>query len=556
MASRGSFSGERAPARKRGSSVVPGRGQPSRVALQIDNCPGKYQVLNDVYEPHGLHHGHPYWVARRSPCHIFHTRANRWVISSELDDGGRCYAFKKDDNVASNPAVCGGSWVVANDQGQWLENPNMTCQEVLTNDDPLIQARYMVEEDMTKAGIMSPAKRRQMWVTLDRNGDGFCDLVEVETFVHHLVRSNVWPKWLSYDVALEQAFEATCQETEDDDKVEKENFHLLLLNIFWFGKLHDVFQEIDASQDGTLSRQEFQNGMTALGCGKDVDTAALFNDIDKDRNGKLDFREFCLHVRDRAHPDRSDGATKADKLRSDAQNRLRDMAEGTAVTSSSMVRHKHFADFDRLEQQIQDIVKQPQAGGLRKLWNRLDYNGNGQVSLAETDKWVVEQYPLLNHKPALMRAHQATLSVAGRTGDFVVKKDFKTLLTNLFYFNKLFWLFDQADESNDRRMDFTEFRWCLSMCGIKMSNAKAKAEFDQARKNKGELLLFTDFCSYFVERRCPLGMTEFIEGVGPGPGVGIGAGVGLENFSRSGNSSFGGFGDGLAMPSRARGGGR
>ena len=55
---------------------------------------------------------------------------------------------------------------------------------------------------------------------------------------------------------------------------------------------------------------------------------------------------------------------------------------------------------------------------------------------------VAEQYPLLNHKPALMRAFKATLG-AGNGDDWVQKNEFKMLLSNLFYFNKLFWLFDQ-----------------------------------------------------------------------------------------------------------------
>jgi hypothetical protein len=37
----------------------------------------------------------------------------------------------------------------------------------------------------------------------------------------------------------------------------------------------------------------------------------------------------------------------------------------------------------------------------------------GKVSLAEVDKFVLEQYPLLNNKPALMRAFKRTISKAG-----------------------------------------------------------------------------------------------------------------------------------------------
>ena len=45
---------------------------------------------------------------------------------------------------------------------------------------------------------------------------------------------------------------------------------------------------------------------------------------------------------------------------------------------------------------------------LWQAWGAIDYNGNGIVSLAEIDKWVVENYPKLNNKPALMRAYKSS----------------------------------------------------------------------------------------------------------------------------------------------------
>ena len=37
------------------------------------------------------------------------------------------------------------------------------------------------------------------------------------------------------------------------------------------------------------------------------------------------------------------------------------------------------------------------------LWNKVDYNGNGFLSLAEVDKLIVENYPEYDNKPAIMR---------------------------------------------------------------------------------------------------------------------------------------------------------
>merc|ERR1719336_857886 len=135
---------------------------------------------------------------------------------------------------------------------------------------------------------------------------------------------------------------------------------------------------------------------------------------------------------------------------------------------------------------------------LRELWKRIDFNGNNIVSLAEIDKLVVEAYPLLNHKPALMRAYKATIK-QGNGDDWVERKEFKMLLGNLFYFNKIFWLFDNVDGDKDRRLTKKEFKWCLNMCGAKMSEREMEADFQKVDKNGGGIILFDEFCKYFTE---------------------------------------------------------
>jgi len=382
--------------------------------------------------------------------------------------------------------------------------------EAAVSHDPFVQVRFQLEDEMRKVRISEEADRQKMWKKLDRNGDGFVDLSEIEALVGDLAKSGVWPQWLNNEQALQRAYKKTLDESVDgDDKVEKEEFHALLLNIFWFGKLHDIFNEIDTGDDESLDVNEFQQGLQKLGmrmAGSDVQ--AEFQQIDQDHSGLVDFGEFCLYIRKRMQPDTSNGKDSVDKKKAEAHEHMRSKGGDTATTGA-MVKKKNFGDFDKLEKQIRDICAEPGNKGLNKLWKRIDFNGNGCVSLAEIDKWVVEQYPLLNHKPALIRAQQATLK-AGNGDDWVQKKEFKSLLVNLFYFNKLFWLFDQADEGKDRRMDFKEFQFCLSMCGIKLSPTKAKAEFDKVDVNGGGQVLFDEFCQYFVSKKCPEAMTNYI----------------------------------------------
>ena len=45
------------------------------------------------------------------------------------------------------------------------------------------------------------------------------------------------------------------------------------------------------------------------------------------------------------------------------------------------------------------------------LFDRMDCNGNGGLSLAEIDKAVLELWPQFNHKKALMRAYRVRFCV-------------------------------------------------------------------------------------------------------------------------------------------------
>ena len=86
-------------------------------------------------------------------------------------------------------------------------------------------------------------------------------------------------------------------------------------------------------------------------------------------------------------------------------------------------------DFDALEAEFIGATKD--ATKLRVFWARIDSNGNGMVSLAELDLWIVAKYPLLNCKPALMRAYKQTCLKDGGDGDaFIEPHEFPMLLVS------------------------------------------------------------------------------------------------------------------------------
>lgn len=471
-----------------------------------------YQSINGVYEPRGTHNGRTFWQSRTSNNCIHHTGKTRWVVSQDLGDGTQCFAFLGDDGTSASPAQCGGRWTRCDQRGQWVEDKSISISATTSGtNDPFVKLRYQAEEDMANLRISDEADRQKMWQRIDANGSGSVDLAEAETLVHDLVKTGVWPTWINDEQSMKRAFEKTLQDSIDGgDSVDVKEFHDLLLNIFWFGKIHEVFVDVDTQNDMEVDLQEFQDGLRKLGLQMNqAEMEREFRSIDKNANNVVEFAEFCLYVRNRTVPEKGhSGETSHDRMKVACHTNIV-LKAGKGATTGVMIKKKAWGDFEDLEKKIQKLVTDPSGKGLKKLWSSLDFNGNNVVSLAEVDKMVVDQYPLLNHKPALMRAYQATVQGGGGR-DFVEKKDFKALLTNLFYYNKLFWVFDQADEGKDRRVDFQEFQFMLTMCGMKMAPAKAKAEFEKCDHNGGGIILFDEFCEYFVQKKCPEGLTSFV----------------------------------------------
>lgn len=196
------------------------------------------------------------------------------------------------------------------------------------------------------------------------------------------------------------------------------------------------------------------------------------------------------------YPDATNTRSRAEgKPMSEVHNTLRSTGENT--TRENYVHKKHFAEFDALEEQMKKTCRNREK--CKKMWSTLDFNGNGVVSLAEIDKFVVENYPLLNHKPALMRCYKCTME---RKDEFLHRRDFKRFILNVFYFNKLYWLFDECN-GDDRRMTKEEFKHMLQTLSVRMDPSTAAQEFQKMDKNGGGMVLFDEFCHWFAQRSCP-----------------------------------------------------
>jgi len=333
-------------------------------------------------------------------------------------------------------------------------------------------------------------------------------LAEIDKLVVEMTSGGTWPDWLNNKPALMRAYKKTILVDGDgDDWVQKHEFSALLLNIFWFNKLFKLFDTINGD-DRRIDVGEFSKGLSMLGLnltGQDVQEE--FKKMDTNGGGQVLFVEFCSYIRNRVNPDHNP-TFDADIVSGESCGKVMRKTHGNKATHSHFVTKKNLSMFDELETKIKTIMKSQDE--LKKLWHSLDFNGNNIVSLAEIDKMAVDQFPLLNHKPALMRAYKATIK-AGNGDDWVQKKEFKMLLGNLFYFNKIFWLFENVDGDADRRLTAAEFKKLLTICGAKMSDQEIQSDFRKVDKNGGGIILFDEFCKYFTEKACPEAMQGMVE---------------------------------------------
>jgi Ca2+-binding EF-hand superfamily protein len=151
-----------------------------------------------------------------------------------------------------------------------------------------------------------------------------------------------------------------------------------------------------------------------------------------------------------------------------------------------------------------------------ELFNLMDPNGNGYLSLAEVDKGlrdILQIDEIFDAKPAIMRAFQAAKnympSNAGTPGaDYVQRKEFRILLQFLRHYFELWVMFEALDTGEDRRVNFEEFQAAipkLAEWGVYVAEGEAEDTFNKIDSNDGGQILFAEFCSWAIKHKLDLG---------------------------------------------------
>eukprot|EP00730_Choanoeca_flexa_P002473 TRINITY_DN11063_c0_g1_i10.p1 TRINITY_DN11063_c0_g1~~TRINITY_DN11063_c0_g1_i10.p1 ORF type:complete len:605 (+),score=167.23 TRINITY_DN11063_c0_g1_i10:232-2046(+) len=336
-----------------------------------------------------------------------------------------------------------------------------------------------------------------LWRSLDYNGNNIVSLAEVDKLIVER-----YPL-LDHKPALMRAFKQTTLKDGDGDAwVERKEFPALLRNVFIFNKLFHVFEKMDSDGDDRIDLDEFRKGAVQVGVSMDPEQLTMeFATIDVNTGGFVLFDEFCAWVARNAMPIDGDKLTST-TMASTAMERQK--AGGRADERGQRDADMEITTdkFDKAETEVKAMLGN--RNKLKHAWQSCDYNGNGICSLAELDKYILQQYPVLDHKPALMRAYKQTTLNHGDGDAWVERAEFPAFLRNVLYFNKLFHVFEQIDEDDDRRLNFDEFMSSLKLLDLNLSEREARRKFNTMDSNDGGVVLFDEFCAYVARVKCPV----------------------------------------------------
>jgi calcium-binding protein 1/2/4/5 len=139
-------------------------------------------------------------------------------------------------------------------------------------------------------------RRIDLWKQFDQNGSGRLSLAEVDAACRNVLHLDEFTSRLSSILirAFNQA-NGMGANRGSADYVEFLEFRLLLCYIYDYFELQVMFDEVDTSDDGRVSREEFEKAVPLIekwGL-KLADADATFKEVDTDGHGMILFSEFA-----------------------------------------------------------------------------------------------------------------------------------------------------------------------------------------------------------------------------------------------------------------------
>jgi Ca2+-binding EF-hand superfamily protein len=150
---------------------------------------------------------------------------------------------------------------------------------------------------------------------------------------------------------------------------------------------------------------------------------------------------------------------------------------------------------------------------LQAAWKTLDENGNGLISGAEVDTWIVKRFPKMHVKPAV---RQAFLMCRGEDG-FIHRPKFGQLLNSIILCCRAWIMFDELNLADavkqaaykadpdaraykDSRIQLEEFRVCFQKLFPAAMTGQCEAEWALMDADGKGMVLFGEFCVWYAAK--------------------------------------------------------
>ena len=330
-----------------------------------------------------------------------------------------------------------------------------------------------IPEAAIKIDIPDKEKALELFDQLDGNASGKLSLAELDKGVIVL-----FPEF-NHKKAIMAAYKAA--DLSGDGFVSRSEFGYFLRFIVYYNHLWSIFAALDKDNDHRVSKEEFVKAADKLDLGRDADE--VFDEMDVNGGGMVLFDELCAWLAQH----KSDWGA--------------DEAESEKVTSNLanlVVKETKEPEMEFVPEPIPEalqFIKVPPKAEAMELFDRLDDNASGKLSLAELDKGVLVLYPELNNKLAIMAAYKA----ADRKGDgFIRRSEFGYFLRFILYYNKVWQVFESVDMDGDRRITKDEFVKAADKLDLGRDAEEVFAEMDV---NGGGMVLFGELCHWLAEHK-------------------------------------------------------
>jgi Ca2+-binding EF-hand superfamily protein len=373
-------------------------------------------------------------------------------------------------------------------------------------------------------------KMVDLWQRLDPEENGYIDISALREMVPTI------PGFEKYDLsspALMRAYKATCYGTGNtgDAWIQRSEFRILLRNVFYFGKICTLFPRLEVGELDVrarrVGRDELDAALAKLGLdsmpdaerarlmvdtgGRDEQGRVLFNDL-----AKLAANRVCpgsnvaeLDPTEFSRPQRRPPRTLGRKRPRNPEGLPASKAAAPALDSGSdeAAALQRAAELEALEETfVRGLLADENR--VRDLWREIDPESDERVPLEDVQQLLLGRWPELARKDALARAYQTSCSSPDDVSDaegwedddaWLVSADFAPLMAHVYYFNRLWAVFDDIDVGRDREIGFGEFVRALARLKMDRPVSEAEATFDRLDRNSGGRIKFDAFAAWVAD---------------------------------------------------------